>query len=86
MPETQFNDLTNIPDYQTALNAVNSIESLFEQLPLQVRVEYGHDPVLFMDAVHDPSQRDKLVSLGVFEPMEGPVAGDLAPVSDVKTA
>lgn len=79
MPENQFYDFTNVPDYQTALNTVLQIDSLFESLPLDARVAYDHDPVRFMKAVEDPSQRDALIKLGVFKPMEGASMGVGAP-------
>lgn len=83
MPEQQFQDFTNVPDYQTALNTVLQIDSLFEQLPLEARVAYDHDPARFMAAVHDPAHRDTLIKLGVFKPMEGASEGIGAPVPNV---
>lgn len=78
MPESQFNDLTTIPDYQSCLNAVNQIDDLFDTLPLKARQAYDYDPAKFMAAVYDPSQRDNLITLGVFKPMDGSAAGEPA--------
>lgn len=82
MPESTFVDLTNMPSYSEALNTVLKIDDIFEQLPLKVRDAYGHDPVIFMDALHDPMQRDKLVELGIFNPMDGVDAGGAPPASN----
>lgn len=79
VPEGVFNDLTQIVDYQTALNVVDSIHSIFESLPLKVRVAYDHNPSLFMQAVEDPSERDKLVELGVFMTKDGHSSGEGKP-------
>lgn len=68
MPEDRFVDLTQSVDYQTCLNKVLSIQELFEGLPLDARVAYDHDPAKFMLAVEDPKEREKLISLGIFEP------------------
>lgn len=82
IPESEFMDLTNIPDYQTCLMAVQNINTLFHSLPLKVRSAFGEDPSLFMDAVEDPSQRDRLIELGVFKPMDGALKGN--PDPDIK--
>lgn len=75
MPESTFVDLTQTLPYQEALNSVLQINSLFENLPLKARVAYDHNPALFMAAVEDPSQRDRLIELGIFNPkVEEPLA------------
>lgn len=79
MPEATFVDLTQTLPYQEALNSVLQIESLFESLPLKARVAYDHNPALFMKAVEDPSQRDRLIELGIFNPKVDPPKADPAP-------
>lgn len=79
MPEQAFQDFTNVPDYQTCLNTVLQINTLFEQLPLEARVAYDHNPAKFMAAVEDPMHRDTLIKLGVFKPKDGASEGGSAP-------
>lgn len=82
MPEAVFTDLSDLPDYQTCLNTVMSIDSIFQSLPSGVRTAFNGDPAALMAAVEDPAQRDKLVALGVFKPSEGVVKGSEVPVSE----
>ena len=37
----QYGDATLLPDYQTALDLVNSVESEFSSLPSEVREKFG---------------------------------------------
>lgn len=86
IPESVFKDLTLLPDYQTCLNTVSQIDSLFKDLPLAVRQAYDFNPAAFMDAVEDPTQRDTLTKLGVFNAIEGVPEGDLPPPVTTPTA
>lgn len=74
IPQKEFTDLTNLPDYQDSLNAVFLVDKLFSSLPIAVKQAYNQEPSLFMKALTDPSQKDKLIALGVFEaPVDVPV-------------
>lgn len=70
-----FQDFTMIPDYQECLNIVDSIDQTFATLPAKVRGAFDHRPALLMDALNDPTQWDRLVSLGILEAKK-PVQGD----------
>lgn len=82
MPPTVFNDFTQIPDYQSCLNAVNSIDDYFSALPSKVRAAFDHRPSLLMDALNDPSKRDMLIELGVLEPSTAVQADVSETISD----
>lgn len=71
LPESELVDFTQMPDYQTALNTVIKIDEYFSHLPVSVKQAYDNNPALLMAALDDPSQRDRLIQLGVFKPMEG---------------
>ena len=79
MPESEFQNLLDIPSYQDALNVVHTIEDTFMNLPLKVREAYGHDPKLFMSAIENPEERTKLEGLGILEPLriEIPASDDM---------
>lgn len=70
-----FKDFTELPDYQTALNTVREIDSLFMRFDAKIREEFGHDPSKLMSAIEDPGQRDRLIELGIFAPK--PIEQDL---------
>lgn len=71
IPEQVFQDFSDLPDYQTCLNIVKDIDHLFNSLPIEVKSAYDQNPALFMQAVEDPAQRERLVALGVFNAPEG---------------
>lgn len=59
-------------DYQSALNIVLAAQDSFDLLPANIRLEFNHDPELFLKAVDDPNQRARLVDLGVLVDSEAP--------------
>lgn len=61
----KFGDFSQVVDYQSALNLVIDAEEKFMQLPAAIRNEYDHDPQKFLFAIEDPSQRARLIELGV---------------------
>lgn len=65
LADHEFIDFTKMPDYQTCLNTVLSIDGYFDQLPIKVKEAFKQDPALLMDAIKDPTQRGRLIELGV---------------------
>lgn len=68
---------TELPDhitYQESLHILQDAQSSFATLPAAVRDKYNNDPMAFLHAIQDPSQRDYLTSIGVFKakPAEPP--------------
>lgn len=61
----QYGDATLLPDYQTALDLVNSVETEFSSLPSEVREKFGHDPVQLLEALQDPSKQQMLQDIGL---------------------
>lgn len=80
-PVDNFVDLTNIPDYQTALNTVLKIDDAFAQLPSNIRAEFSHDPAALMAALEDPTQHRRLIEIGVLEAKDGAPVGNLPVIS-----
>lgn len=75
----QFVDITAMPDYRTALNAVKATEELFYQLPAKVRLEqFGNDPALFLDYCVDPSNESELQDLGLLPRKEAEAVSSLS--------
>ncbi len=61
----QYGDATLLPDYQTALDLVNSVESEFSSLPSEVREKFGHDPMQLLEALQDPTKQQMLQDVGL---------------------
>lgn len=66
-----FADVSEVGDYQSALETVRLADEMFMQLPAKVRHAFDDDPAVFVDAFHDASRKDELVALGLL-PKEAP--------------
>lgn len=67
----QYGDATLLPDYQTALDLVNSVHEEFATLPSEVREKFGHDPMQLLDALQDPTKKEMLQDIGLIsKPVE----------------
>ncbi len=61
----QYGDATLLPDYQTALDLVNSVQEEFATLPSDIREKFGHDPMQLVEALGDPSKKTMLQDIGL---------------------
>ena len=62
-----FGDFSAVTDYQSAMNAVLAAQDEFMKLPPNVRSRFGNSPQQLLEAVSDPSRRDELEKLGLFD-------------------
>lgn len=70
----RFDDVSNVVDYQVALNQVNAANQAFDRLPSILRKRFEHDPSKFLKFVDDPKNEAELRSLGLLKPKaESPV-------------
>lgn len=60
-----FGDYTNIPDYQSALNAVIAADAAFAELPANIRARFDNDPGKFLSFAQDSSNLEEMVNLGL---------------------
>lgn len=67
LQEAEFRDMTQMVDYQTAFNAVESVNKLFRSFSIEVKRAFNHDPAAFAAAMHDPSKKDMLIEMGILE-------------------
>jgi len=88
--EALYLDVSNMPDYHEALNAVNAADQAFASLSADVRTKFDNDPALFVDFMSDPANQDEWISLGlakdtrspkVVEVPAKPAEGPAAPVA-----
>ncbi len=68
----QYGDATLLPDYQTALDLVNSVQTEFSSLPSDVREKFGHDPMQLLDALQDPTKQQMLQDIGLLSKPANP--------------
>ncbi len=68
----QYGDATLLPDYQTALDLVNSVQTEFSSLPSEIREKFGHDPIQLLDALQDPSKQEMLQDIGLLSKSADP--------------
>lgn len=62
-----FGDVTQVPDYQTALNIVIDAQNNFASLPSKVRDRFDNDPQKLIDFVSDEKNLDEAISLGLID-------------------
>lgn len=63
----QYGDTLLPGDYETALDLINAVNEEFYELPAQTRAEFNHNPKELINALADPRQRDRLLSLGLLQ-------------------
>lgn len=60
-----YGDFDQIDDFRTALEMVTMAQHTFDQLPAELRVRFGNDPVRFVDFCEDPKNLEELRKLGL---------------------
>lgn len=63
-PNAQYGDLSDF-DYQSMQNQIANANSLFEQLPENVKHKFGNEPYRFLNFVQDEKNYDELVEMGL---------------------
>lgn len=76
----QYGDATLLPDYQTALDLVNSVETEFSSLPSEVREKFGHDPMQLLEALQDPTKQQMLQDIGLLSKPADPTLVPKEPI------
>lgn len=64
----KFDDVSNVPDYQQALNAVNDAQARFAALPSNVRSRFENNPALFLAFASDSKNREEMEKMGLLTP------------------
>ena len=59
----EYGDFTDMPDLLTAHQRMARGVEIFNELPSEVRREFGQDPGAFFKYVNDPANKDDLVRL-----------------------
>lgn len=76
-----YADLPEPLDYHGSMNAVILAREAFSTLDSGLRARFGNDPEKLLEFVHDPANRDEMVTLGLAErPLAPPDTPVDAPV------
>lgn len=74
---SHYGDFTDVPDLRTALEQIRTAQQNFENLPPEIRGRFYNDPAKLWDFVHDPSNAEEAIRLGILE--RAPTPGDGVP-------
>ena len=61
----QYEDFSNVGDYQDALNTILLADAMFGELDSSLRARFENNPQLFLDFVSDPDNQDEAYELGI---------------------
>lgn len=80
-------DVSEVVDYQTALNFVRQADEQFMELPANVRARFNNDAGKFLAFIENPDNRDEARKLGLLKPDapqgNSPAEPSVAPVGGV---
>lgn len=70
--QPMYADVSNVPDYQTAMHLVDSARKSFMALPANIRSMFKNDAAAFLDFVTNPANKVEAQKLGLL-PADSPV-------------
>lgn len=71
-----YADISEMPDFRTALHQVKQVQEFFAGLPAKVRAEFKNDPAEFLDYMSDVDNRGQAIAAGLIpDPAAKPVEG-----------
>lgn len=65
-----FIDCSQIGDFASLMQKVDTARSRFADLPSDIRSRFGHDAAAFLDFVSNPDNKDECIRLGIFNKKE----------------
>jgi len=60
-----YADVSEIPDYQTAMDTIASANQLFASLPAQLRKRFNNDPAEYLNFVQNEENLSEAIKLGL---------------------
>lgn len=75
----QYLDVSSGHDFQAAMEYVAGAQSLFQDMPANIRARFGNDPAQFLDFCSHEKNRPELAEMGLLRPTPAPVI----PVADL---
>ncbi len=67
-----YDDVSDLPAYQDAMNLIVSAQTAFDGLPVKVKKRFGYDPEEFISFMSDSENRDEAIKLGLVAPPPPP--------------
>lgn len=64
----QFGDVSAVPDFRAARDAINASNAAFMALPPKVRRRFENDPAEFLDFMQNPANLEEARFLGLCKP------------------
>lgn len=61
-----YGDYSKVNEYQQYLDFVNAANSLFAELPSNIREKFGNDPGQFFEYATDPKNKGDMEEMGLF--------------------
>lgn len=88
--EPFYGDVSNIADYQKALNIIQEADDLFMGMSPDIRERFNNNPAEMIAFLEDPKNLDKAIELGMAvkreeKPKETTKAGEGTGTADVKS-
>lgn len=80
--EPKYGDATG-PDYLEANILIANANSMFEELPANLRSRFNHDPSQFIEFVNDPENKEELIKLKLIKKPQ-PTVGEPSPDLNTK--
>lgn len=80
-----YADVSNLPDYQEALNFVADANRHFSALPAKIRERFHNDPGQLLAFLGDENNQAEAIDLGLLKKIEPPAEPAPAPAPDKKT-
>jgi phage internal scaffolding protein len=69
-----YDDVTSIGDYDSAMQSIAKANSLFAELPSQIRNKFDNDPARFLEFAGNEENMQEMVELGMVNaPKKDPV-------------
>lgn len=66
--QAMYADISEAPDYITALNIVARAQGQFEALPSEVRDRFNNDPGKFLAFANDVKNKEEMIKMGLRKP------------------
>lgn len=66
--EPIYGDFASVPDFQNAMNTINTATEQFMSMPSKIRARFDNDPVKLLAFVNDESNYEEGLALGIYKP------------------
>jgi len=77
-----YGDMPDQDDFHEAMNLVTEAQTMFNDLPSNVRSRFTNDPAEFLEFVSDPENRDEMIKMGLITSGTASEADEDPPAAD----